>query len=267
MTVAAAIPVAAQQPEATPQVNPSASPAEKPKEAKPVKFDPKTAQENMAADQIVEIVILAYGGREVMNQIRKTARESGKMSVQNAEGKMDSATYQRWTMRAPTMDKEKVRLEQDFATARYSLVLRDAKIFGIYNDSVFTPREDASKAFENQIVHSIEALLRYKENGSTLSLGGKDKRLGVEYNIIDLTDSAGRKTRYFISAKLWRVAALEYEDAGRKFRRQFYDYNFAQGTLVPHRTVLYEGDKVIEESEIGTITFGQKVDDGLFPEG
>jgi hypothetical protein len=71
-------------------------------------------------------------------------------------------------------------------------VLRDAKIFGIYNDSVFTPREDASKAFENQIVHSIEALLRYKENGSTLSLGGKDKRLGVEYNIIDLTDSAGR---------------------------------------------------------------------------
>jgi hypothetical protein len=49
--------------------------------------------------------------------------------------------------------------------------------------------------------------------------------------------------------------------------KEFYDYNFAQGTLVPHRTVLYEGDKVIEESEIGTITFGQKVDDGLFPEG
>ena len=249
---------------ATPQATPTPAPAVKSKDEKPTPIDPKAP---LTADQIVEVTIVAYGGREIMNQIRKTTLERGKLSVQNAEGKLDSATYQRWIQRADSLEKEKIRFEQDFPTARYSLVFRDAKIFGIYNDSVFQPREDASKKFENQIHHSIDALLRYKENGSTVALAGKDKRLGVEYNMIDLTDKAGRKTRYYISAKLWRVSALEYEFAGRKYRRQFYDYKVAQGTLVPRRTVLYEDDKIVEESEIGTITFGQKVDDGLFPEG
>ncbi len=262
-TLAAVIPSAAQQPAATPQTIPTAD-NEMPKQDKKQEIKPGQV---MTAEQLAEVVIFAYGGRQVLNQIRKTSLERGKLSVQNADGKMDSATYQRWTQRADSLDKEKIRLEQDFPTARYSLVFREAKIFGIYNDSVFQPREDASKAFENQIVHSIEAFLRYKENGSTITLGGKDKKLGVEYNIIDLTDKAGRKTRYFISAKLWRIAALEYEFGGKKYRRQFYDYNIAQQTLVPNRTVLYEDDKLIEESEIGTITFGQKVDDALFPEG
>ena len=51
---------------------------------------------------------------------------------------------------------------------------------------------------------------------------------------------------------------LEYEDAGIKYRRKFYDYNYAQGTLVPYRTVLWANDKQIEETEIGTITFRSK---------
>jgi len=57
---------------------------------------------------------------------------------------------------------------------------------------------------------------------------------------------------------------LTYEDAGVKFRRKFYDFNYAQGTLVPYRTVLWANDKIVEETELGTITFGQKVDEGLF---
>ena len=39
----------------------------------------------------------------------------------------------------------------------------------------------------------------------------------------------------------------------------------AQGTLVPFRTVLYEDNKVIEETDVGTVTFGQKVEESLFP--
>ena len=36
---------------------------------------------------------------------------------------------------------------------------------------------------------------------------------------------------------------------GVKYRRKFYDYNYAQGTLVPYRTVLWANDKQIEETE------------------
>jgi hypothetical protein len=60
---------------------------------------------------------------------------------------------------------------------------------------------------------------------------------------------------------------LEYEDGGVKYKRKFYNYNYAQGTLVPYRSVLWANDKVVEETQISTITFGQKVDEDLFKAG
>ena len=225
---------------------------------------------NVTAEQIVESTIFIYGaggGRNVLNQIRKTALERGKISVTNTEGRTDQATYQRWTQRAETLNKEKIRFDQEFPNARYSLVFNDEKIFGIVDDSVFTPREDASKAFENQIVHGLEALLRYKENESKIENSGKEKMFGVEFYLVDVTDKQSRRTRFYISAKTFRVMMLDYEQDGMKYRRRFYDYNYAQGTLVPFRTTLWAGDKIIEETEVGTITFGQKIDESMFSAG
>lgn len=245
-------------------------PAEAKDESKSKKASAKDVLKNMTADQVAESVIFIYGrggGRAILNQIRKTAIERGRISVTNADGKTDSATYHRFTQRAETLNKEKIRLDQEFPGARYSLILNDEKIFGIVDESVFTPREDASRAFENQIVHGLEALLRYKENESKLDLAGKEKVLGVEYHLLDVTDKQSRKTRFYISTKSFRVMMLDYEQAGVKYRRKFYDYNYAQGTLVPYRTALWAGDKLVEETEVGTITFGQKIDENMFSAG
>jgi hypothetical protein len=243
-------------------------PAEQKEEKKPAaNTSTKDLIKNPTAEVIAESVIYVYGlggGRATLNQIRKTALERGKISLVNGEGKTDQVTYQRWTQRAETLAKEKIRLDQEFPNARFALVFNDQKIFGIVDDQVFVPRDDASKAFENQIVHGLEALLRYKENESKIELNGKEKILGVEYYFLDVTDKQSRKTRFYISAKSFRVMMLDYEHEGIKYRRKFYDYNYAQGTLVPFRTTLWAGDKLIEETEIGTITFGQKVDDALF---
>lgn len=231
---------------------------------------PKNAAANITAEQVVESSILVYafpGGRVTLNQIRKTAFERGRVAVTNNEGRSDSATYQRWTVRPDGAGKEKIRLDQQYPSTRYSLILNADKVFGIFNDSVFTPREDASNAFQNQIFHSIDSLLRYKENESTIALGGREKVMGVEFYLLDMTDKQNRKTRYFISVKSFRVMMLEYEFEGAKYRRRFYDYKYAQGTLFPFRSVLSSGDKVLEEVDIGTITFGQKIDEGLFPAG
>jgi hypothetical protein len=92
----------------------------------------------------------------------------------------------------------------------------------------------------------------------------KEKELGVEFYMIDLTDSKQRKTRYYVSVKSFRVMMLTYEDAGIKYKRKFYNYNYAQGTLVPYRTILTANGKVVEETDIGTITFGQKIDEDMF---
>lgn len=245
-------------------------PEEKPGEnTQPALILGKDSAKNPTAEQVVESSIFIYGlggGRAVLNQIRKTAMERGKISVVNAEGKTEEASYSRWTQRAESLDKEKIRLDQEFPGARYSLIYND-KVFGIYNDTVFTPTADAASAFQNQIVHGLDAMLRYKENGSRIELAGKEKILGVEYYLIDLTDKEDRKTRFYVSAKTFRVMMLDYEMNGTKFRRKFYDYNYAQGTLVPFRSVLWAGDKIIEEIDVGTVTFGQKIDESMFSEG
>lgn len=216
------------------------------------------------AEQVAETSIFFYGGRAILSQIRKTTQERGTSVMTNAEGKPERANYQRFVIRADTLGKEKIRLDLEFPTAKYSLVHENEKIYGIYNNTVFAPREDVLKAFENQIVHSIEALQRYKEDESKIELAEREKLMGVDYHVLDLTDKHDRKTRYYISAKYFRVMMLTYEEGGVKYRRKFYDHNYAQGTLVPSRTVLWAGDKIVEETEIGTITFGQKVDEGLF---
>jgi len=227
----------------------------------------RDASKTVTAEQVAESAILVYafpGGRVTLNQIRKTAIERGKISVSNPDGKTEHANYQKFTTRGETLGKEKIRLDQEFSGTRYSLVYNEDKIFGIANDTVFDPLEEASRSFQNQIVYGLEALLRYKENESKVELGGREKILGVDFYFLDVTDKQNRKTRFYISAKSFRVMMLEYEDAGVKYKRKFYNYNYAQGTLVPYRSVLWAGDKMIEETEIGTVTYGQKVDDALF---
>lgn len=222
---------------------------------------------NLNAEQVAELAILSYsslGGRDRLNQIRKTTLERGTILVTNAEGQIQQANYQRYVIRGESLAKEKVRLDQEFPTARYALVFNDEQIFGIYNNSRFAPTDAAAKTFEHQLSHGIEALLRYKENGSTVELAPREKILGVDYYVVDLTDKQQRKTRFYVSAKTFRVMMLDYEDGGVKYRRKFYDYNYAQGTLVPFRSVLWADNKIVEEVEIGTVTFGQRVEPALF---
>lgn len=222
------------------------------------------------AEQVAESAILLYGGfggRETLDRIRKTTVERGKITLTNPDGTIDRANYERWIIRSGNLNKERIRLDQQFPSTRYSLVYDGEKTFGVYNNTVFSPKEDASKTFQNQIWHGLEALLRYKENESKLELVGRDKIMGVDYYLLDVTDKQNRKTRFYVSAKSFRVMMLEYEQEGVKYRRKFYDYNYSQGTLVPYRTVLWADDKQIEESEILTITFGQKVEEDMFRAG
>lgn len=222
---------------------------------------------NFTAEQIAEQSIFVYafpGGRARLDQIRKTTSERGKLKMINAEGKFDTASYQLWAIRGENSAVEKIRLDQQYPTATYALISDDKGVFGIFNNSVFVPRDDAVRSFDNRTIHGIDAYLRYKENGSTLELAGRDKRLGVEFYQVDVTDKEGRKTRFFVSVKSFRVMMLEYEDGGVKYLRKFYDYNYAQGTLVPFHSVLYVDDKIVEEIEVNTIVFGQKVEETLF---
>jgi hypothetical protein len=227
-------------------------------------------QKEFTAEQVVESVILISGTRPALAQIRKTGIENGRMSRMTIEGRPEEVRYQIRFTHGDKFEKDKIRVDEKTPQAEYSIISANGRIFGIINGSAFTPRAETTADFLSQQQHSIEALLRYKENDSKVSSAGKDKQQGIGLYVIDLIDKANHKTRYFISVKSLRVLWLEYEEAPPdgttpvKYMKRFYDYRYAQGTLVPYRTVVFEDGKQTLETRILTVTYGMKMEDAVF---
>jgi hypothetical protein len=237
------------------------------------KTDPKQ-DTKFTAEQIVESSILIYGTRPGLEQIRRNGVERGKITRFPATGNPEEADYERRFIRGENLEKDKIRLDQKLPTMEYSLIFEDGKLFGLINGAAFTPRQDATSNFISQHLHSLEALLRYKECGFTISLVGKDAQKGLDLYVIDLLDKQQRKTRYYISARTLRVLWLEYEEgipggAAVKYQRKFLDYRAVQQTLVPYRIVLFEDGRQSQETRVLTVTYGVKVSDSIFksPQG
>jgi hypothetical protein len=254
----------AQQPQASP--TPQSTPV--PTNQKPVKLDKNL--NNITAEQLGEITIIAYGSRPLLTQIRRNGVERGRVTRVTAEGKTEESSYERRFIRGENTDKDKVRLDQKTPSLEYSLIFGDGRLWGIINGAAFVPRADAASTFRSQHRNSIDSLLRYKENGSTLNLVGREQQKGLDLFVLDLVDKDKKSTRYFISAKTFQILWLEYEeapDAGgtpRKYKRTFHDYRVVQGTRVPYRTMLLEEGRQTQETHILTITYGVKIDDAIF---
>src|ERR1043166_1062206 len=235
-------------------------------------------QKEYTAEQIAEFTIAIAGGgagRLVLSQIRKNGLERGRETRTAPDGHAEEVRYELRFVHGEKNDKDKVRLDSKTPQAEYSLVYGEGRLFGIINGATFTPRADAAAEFIAQQAHSIDALLRYKENESKITSAGKDKQQGVDLYVLDLVDKANRKTRYFISAHTFRVLSLEYEETppgsttAIKYTKRFYDYRVAQGTVLPFRTVLYEDGKQTVETDVLTVQYGVKMEDSMFqgPEG
>jgi hypothetical protein len=255
--------VFAQEPAPTPSATPQTPP-------KPETIDPRSGKA-FTAEQVAESTLFLYGGRQMLEKIRRNGIERGRICKPTCDvGKTEEASYERRFVRGDSMDKDKIRLDQKMPTLEYSLIYGSGQLFGIINGSSFIPRQDAANTFLAQHRHSLDTLLRYKENGSTLNLVGKDKQKGLDLFVLDVIDKDKQSTRYYISAKSLHVLWLEYEEPAPggstplKYARKFMDYRYAQGTLVFYRTVLLEEGKQIQETRILNVTYGVKLDDALF---
>jgi hypothetical protein len=142
-------------PPAAPVPTPQATP--KVKAAKPDKNAPAAP---VTADQVAESVLIIYGGRGGWGQMGRTTLEHGKIAITNGDGTVDNATYEKRIIRGADVEKDKWRIDQKFPSVEFALVY-NAKIFGLLNDSVFTPRQDAILGFESQMYHGLDTLLRY----------------------------------------------------------------------------------------------------------
>ncbi len=256
----------------------TATPQDTKKETKQQETKPPKQNSNgdakFTVEQVVESVILVYGTRPALEHIRRNGVERGKITRTDNEGKSEETDYERRFIRGENLDKDKIRLDQKFATMEYSLIFGEGKLWGLINGAAFTPKQDATANFISQHHHSIESLLRYKECGSTITLVGKEQQKGLDLFVVDLVDKEKRKTRFYISAKSLRVLWLEYEEgnpggAPVKYTRKFLDYRLVQQTLAPYRTVLLEDGRQSQETRVLTITYGVKVSDAIIknPQG
>jgi len=239
-------------------------PEPKPTPAKP------GATRAITGNDVAESTVYAYGSRGLLAQIRRNGIERGRITRTTNDGHVEEATYERRFVRGEDATKDKIRIDQKMPTMEYSLVFGDGRLWGIINGANFTPRQDAAESFMSQQWHSIDALLRYKENGSKVDYVDKVKQKGLDLYVADLTDKENHKTRYYISANSLRVLWLEYEEpiepggAPVKFTREFHNYRVAQGTLVPYRSVLLANDKVLQETNVSSVTYGVKLEDEIF---
>ena len=268
--VSMALPGYSQTP--APQATPQATPQPARQETKPQ--ETKQQDTKYTAEQIVESVILIYGTRPGLDQIRRNGVERGRITRYPTEGTPEEANYERRFIRGESLEKDKIRLDQKLPTMEYSLIFGEGKLWGLINGAAFTPKQETMANFFSQHHHSIDSLLRYKECGSTLTLVGKEQQKGLDLYVVDLVDKEKRKTRYFISARSLRILWLEYEEglaggAPVKFQRKFLDYRAVQQTLAPYRIVLFEDGRQSQETRVLTITYGVKVSDSIFknPEG
>jgi hypothetical protein len=230
----------------------------------------KVDKNQPTAEQIAESTIFVYGSRPVLDQIRRNGVERGRITRITSDGKSEESSYERRFVRGESIEKDKIRLDQKNTTLEYTLVYGGGRLWGIINGAAFTPRQDAANTFLSQHRHSLDSLLRYKENGSTLALVGKEKQKGIDLFVIDLVDKDKQSTRYYISAKSLHVLWLVYQEPSGvggqpiKYERKFFDYRYAQSTLVPYRIVLMEEGKQTQETRVSTVSFGIKIDDALF---
>ena len=255
-----------EQPSPKEQPTPKEQPS--PKEQKASK-----GEQAVTAEQVAESAIAVAGngfGRAVLTQIRRNGLEVGKETRTRPDGRSEESRYELRFVHGEKPEQDKIRIDSKTPQAEYTLVYGEGRLFGIINGATFTPRPDDAADFISRQAHSIDALLRYKELESKLSSAGKDKQQGIDLYVIDLVDKANRKTRYFISARTFRILSLEFEEAPPgsstpvKYSRRFYDYRLAQGTQVPYRTVTMEDGKLTTETHILTITYGVKMDEALF---
>ena len=236
---------------------------------KPEKIDPN--QKNFTAEQIVESAIFVYGSRPLLTQIRRNGIERGRVCKPTCDvpGKAEEATYERRFVRGESSEKDRVRVDEKTPSLEYSLIYGDGRLWGIINGAAFTPKEDTANTFLSQQRHGVDNLLRYKENGSTINLVGREKQKGLDLYVINLVGKDNTSTRYYISVKTLYVRWLEYEEPGGsggtiKYVRRFFDQRYAQGTLVAYKTILLEDGKPTQETKILNVTFGIKLDDALF---
>ncbi len=246
--------------------------AEKPKAAKPGK------PETWDGETIAEIVIYAYGSRPVIDYVFTNARLEGVIKIMGGEDAPPvEGKILEHILRRETSDRNCVRIEVELPDPQGDEPQQLVFGFNGYtnwaaqNRQPITLTTQAQATFLASLKHDYLALLRYKEDGASVTRVPGERIMGIDTIGLELTRRDGSKTKYFISSQTYRILHLEYEvqpapeDKPLKFRESFYDFRAVQNLLVPMRKELYENGKLKQRIEFRDARFRlAKLDEDIF---
>jgi hypothetical protein len=251
--------------------------AKKQEEAKPAQA--KLSQ----AEVVVELAIIAYGGRKQIETARAAIHEAGTIRLATDQGDL-TGNYLLRSIRKEKSWQDLIRVDLELSSAdsqsqstppiKYVIGFNGASVWSAQNGQYVSPRAGADIAFRAQLTHEYMALLRYKEDGSKIDLVGPEKVVGVDTNVIELTTPDGEKTRFWLSAKTYRILHCEYElklaegQPPTKYRLDYYYTPFSnavvQNTLLPVRREMKQDGKFVQEVKVTNATYSAKLEPEIF---
>ncbi|HEX8087280.1 MAG TPA: hypothetical protein VF762_00410 [Blastocatellia bacterium] len=233
-------------------------------------------------ETVVELAIIAYGGRKQLETVRAGIQEEGTIRLATEQGDLTGDFVLRSLRREKTwQDLLRVDLNlsppgaearQGAGGVKYSIGYNGATVWSAQNNQYVNPKPEAEAAFRAQLTREYMALLRDKEDGSKIEMVGPETVVGVDTNVIDLTNPNGEKTRYWISAKTYRILHAEYElklaesQNPTKYRISYFytPFRVVQNTLVPIRRVMMQDGKFVQEISLNNIIYSAKIDPEVF---
>lgn len=247
--------------------------------------EPKMTQ----AEANAELAILAYGGRKALETARAAIQEEGTIRLATDQGDLTGGYKLRSLRKEKSwLDLLRVDLELSSPEAasrgssapaiKYIIGFNGATVWSAQNNQYVNPRPEAEVAFRAQLTRDYMALLRYKEDGSKVDYIGPETIVGVDTTALDLTNTNGEKTRYWIStgskskAGTFRILHAEYElklGEGKpptKYHIAYYytPIRVVQNTLVPTRRVMTQDGKFVQEISLTNINYSAKLDPEIF---
>ena len=235
------------------------------------------------AEAVVEVAIIGYGGRKAIETARASIQEEGTIRLATDQGDLNGNFMLR-SMRKEKTWQDLLRVDLDLSlpdpdrsgarvpSVKYVIGFNGASVWSAQNNQYVTPRPDADAAFRAQLTHEYMALLRYREDGSKLELIGPETVVGLDTNVIEMTNPNGEKTRYWVSTKTYRILHAEYQlkmgedQPVTKYRVSYFytPFKVVQNTLVPSRRVMTQDGKFVQEINLTNIIYSAKLDPEIF---
>lgn len=233
---------------------------------------------------IVELAIIAYGGRKQLDVARAATQEAGTIRLATDQGDL-TGNYLLRSIRKEKSWQNLLRVDLELSAPenpqgqgvppiKYVIGFNGASVWSAQNGQYVNPRSGADVAFRAQLTHEYLALLRYKEDGSKIEYVGPETVVGVDTNVVDLTTPDGEKTRFWLSTKTYRVLHCDYElklvegQPPTKYRVDYYYTPFSsavvQNTLVPVRREMKQDGKFVQEIKLLSINYSAKLDPEIF---